>query len=77
MKKEQNVKTAGEAISVLMQVAKLAQSKGILSLEDAVVTKSAIDFLEELANNQNSQSEESVIESVSEESPSPSRRKGK
>jgi hypothetical protein len=44
------VKTAGEAISVLVQVAELAQAKGILSLDDAVVTKSAIDFLRELAN---------------------------
>jgi hypothetical protein len=45
------VKTAGEAISVLVQVAELAQAKGILSLEDAVVTKSAIDFLRDLASN--------------------------
>lgn len=48
---EQKVKTPGEAISVLIQVAQLAQSKGILSLDDAVVTKSAIDFLENLRNS--------------------------
>lgn len=47
---EQKVKTPGEAISVLIQVAQLAQSKGILSLDDAVITKSAIDFLENLKN---------------------------
>ena len=46
---EKTVKTPGEAISVLIQVANLAQSKGVLSLEDAVVTKSAIDFLQNLS----------------------------
>jgi hypothetical protein len=44
------VKTPGEAISVLVQVAELAQAKGILSFDDAIVTKSAIDFLHSLSN---------------------------
>ena len=39
------VKTIGEALGVLVQVASLAQKSGILSLDDAVITKSAIDFL--------------------------------
>jgi hypothetical protein len=56
-----NVKTAGEAISVLVQVAELAQSRGILSLEDAVITKSAIDLLKSLST-QTVQSEEFVTE---------------
>jgi hypothetical protein len=42
------VQTPGEAISVLVQVAELAQSKGILSFDDAVIVKSAIDFLRSL-----------------------------
>lgn len=44
-----SVQTPGEAISVLIQVAELAQSKGILSFEDAIITKSAIDHLTELS----------------------------
>lgn len=43
-----SVQTVGEAISVLIQVAQLAQKSGILSLEDAVIIKSSIDFLESL-----------------------------
>lgn len=43
-----NVQTVGEAISVLIQVAQLAQKSGILSLEDAVIIKSSIDYLESL-----------------------------
>ena len=43
-----SVQTIGEAISVLIQVAQLAQKSGILSLEDAVIIKSSIDFLESL-----------------------------
>ena len=42
------VQTVGEAISVLIQVAQLAQKSGILSLEDAVIIKSSIDYLESL-----------------------------
>jgi hypothetical protein len=43
-----NVQNVGEAISVLIQVAQLAQKSGILSLEDAVIIKSSIDYLESL-----------------------------
>jgi hypothetical protein len=46
------VETPGEAISVLVQTAQLAQSRGILSLEDAVIVKSAIDFLTSLSGKQ-------------------------
>lgn len=35
--------TQEEAIKILIQVANVAQSKGALSLEDAVVVKQAID----------------------------------
>jgi hypothetical protein len=45
MQSKKQVETIGEAISVLVQVAELAQSRGILSFDDSVVTKSAIDFL--------------------------------
>jgi hypothetical protein len=43
------VETPGEAISVLIQTAELAQSRGILSFDDAIIVKSAIDFLNSLA----------------------------
>ena len=43
------VKNLGEALSVFVQVAELAQSRGILSFEDAIVAKSAIDFVAELS----------------------------
>lgn len=46
---KKTIETPGEAISVLIQVAELAQSRGVLSFDDAAVTKSAIDFLNELA----------------------------
>jgi|APGre2960657505_1045072.scaffolds.fasta_scaffold350810_2 hypothetical protein len=42
------VTNLGEAISVLVQVANLAQSRGILSLDDAVIVKSAMDFIDTL-----------------------------
>jgi flagellar motor component MotA len=52
------VTNLGEAISVLVQVANLSQKSGILSLEDAVVVKSAIDFIDEM-NSQDSGKENS------------------
>jgi len=45
MEGRKNVESIGEAVSVLMQVAELAQGKGILTLDDAVIVKSAIDFI--------------------------------
>lgn len=42
------VETLGEALSVLVQVAELSQAKGILSLNDAVIVKSAVDFINTL-----------------------------
>jgi hypothetical protein len=46
------VQTPGEAVSVLIQTAQLAQSRGILSLDDAVIVKSAIDFLSSMSPKQ-------------------------
>jgi flagellar motor component MotA len=43
--KRTQVENINEAISVLVQTANLAQSRGILTLEDAVIVKSAIDFV--------------------------------
>ena len=54
------VKNLGEAISVLVQVANLAQSRGVLSLDDAVIVKSAMDFIDSI--NQNSTEEEAVLD---------------
>lgn len=53
MQNRKQVENLGESISVLIQVAELAQRSGILSFDDSVVTKSAIDFLTQLNNNQN------------------------
>jgi hypothetical protein len=52
MSQRKHVETPGEAISVLIQTAELAQSRGILSFDDATIVKSAIDFLNDLASNQ-------------------------
>ena len=43
----QRVETIGQAISVLIQTANLAQSRGILTFDDAVIVKSAIDFVQD------------------------------
>jgi hypothetical protein len=60
------VKTIGEAISVLVQVAELAQSRGVLSFEDAVITKTAIDYLKSISTNSEKissvEEEEEVLE---------------
>ena len=57
------IETPGEAISVLIQVAQLAQSKGVLSFDDAAITKNAIDFLTALAESQEGpRSAEEVVE---------------
>lgn len=53
MTKRTHVENIGEAISVLIQTAELAQKSGILSFDDAVVVKSSIDFL--MAMNEASQ----------------------
>lgn len=49
MSQRTNVETPGEAISVLIQTAELAQSRGILTFDDAIIVKSAIDYLNALA----------------------------
>ena len=54
------VTNPGEAISVLIQVAELAQSKGILSFDDAIITKEAIDYLQALAKRQSENQGEGV-----------------
>jgi len=46
--KKVKVENIGEAISVFVQVAELAQKSGILSFDDAVITKSAIDFISDV-----------------------------
>ena len=59
---KKTIETPGEAISVLIQVAELAQSRGVLSFDDAAVTKSAIDYLNELAKAQEGPKAEEVVE---------------
>lgn len=60
---EKKVKTIGEAISVLIQVAYLAQTKGILSLDDAVIVKSAIDLIQNLKSNEEKESVDTQLAS--------------
>ena len=54
------VKNLGEAISVFLQVANLAQAKGILTLDDAVVVKSAVDFINSMQKQSEVAQEEAV-----------------
>jgi hypothetical protein len=49
MSQKKSVTNAGEAISVLIQTAELAQSRGILSLDDAFLVKQSIDLLDAMA----------------------------
>lgn len=47
MENKKTVDTFGEAVSVLVQVANLAQAKGILSLQEAVIVAQALDRVDE------------------------------
>lgn len=49
MSNKKSVTNAGEAISVLIQIANLAQNRGILTLDDAFLAKQSIDLLEAMA----------------------------
>lgn len=61
MKKTQTVENTSQAISVLVQCAQMAQKAGILSLDDAFMVKSSIDFITELsAQNIGQKESESV-----------------
>jgi hypothetical protein len=62
MSQRKTVQTPGEAISVLIQTAELAQSKGILSFDDAIIVKSAIDFLNALAAQPTAPQSENIEE---------------
>jgi hypothetical protein len=75
----QKVNNLGEALTVLVQVAELAQAKGILSFEDAVITKQAIDFIAELSKQvaNAEQSEQEVDGPIGEATPTKSRSKRK
>jgi hypothetical protein len=59
------VTNLGEALTVLVQVAELAQAKGVLSFEDAVITKSAIDFINELSKQASQAEGPETLEEVS------------
>lgn len=48
----EQVTNIGQAINVLVQVATLAQSKGILTLAEAVVVKESIDYINALQESQ-------------------------
>lgn len=63
------VKNLGEALSVFVQVAELAQSRGILSFDDAIVAKSAIDFVAELSKQAQEAQENQVVGSTETQEP--------
>lgn len=48
--KKTKVEDLNDAIVVFVQIANLAQSKGILTFEDAVLTKQAIDLVMSLSS---------------------------
>lgn len=64
--KKVKVENISEAISVFIQVAELAQKSGILSFDDAVITKSAIDFISEVQGNAPQNDLPQVIETLEE-----------
>ena len=66
--KKTQVENIGEAISVLVQTAELAQKSGVLSFDDAVIVKSSIDFLMAL-NQPQTQPETPSTEETKEEGP--------
>ena len=70
---KQEVNNLGEALSVFVQIAELAQKKGVLSFDDAIIAKSAIDFVNELAK----QSEESQNEANAEFTSAPETKSGR
>jgi hypothetical protein len=57
MSRKTKVENLGEALSVFIQTAEVAQKSGILSFDDAVIVKSAIDFVMALNQSQNPQDE--------------------
>ena len=65
--KRTQVENIGEAISVLIQTAEVAQKAGILTLDDAVIVKSSIDFL--MAMNQAQTAPQPSTEEQLEEGP--------
>jgi hypothetical protein len=51
-----------KALKVLLEVALVAQSKGILSLDDAVVVKEAFDVIVKILPQEEPVVEEAVVE---------------
>jgi hypothetical protein len=67
MSKRTTVENLGEALSVFIQTAEVAQKSGILSFDDAVVVKSAIDFVMTLNNPAPQDEVMPVVKSMPEE----------
>ena len=66
---KQEVTNLGEALSVFVQIAELAQKKGVLSFDDAIIAKSAIDFVNELAKRQEGPQSQTEVEENFEHEP--------
>lgn len=53
----EQITNLGQAINILIQVATMAQSKGILTLTEAVIVKESIDFINKLQEQSEQQAE--------------------
>lgn len=52
----EQITNIGQAINILIQVANIAQSKGVLTLAEAVVVKESIDFINKLQEQSTAES---------------------
>ena len=63
----EQITNLGQAVNILIQVATLAQSKGILTLAEAVVVKESIDFINKLQEQQAPQGDQPTTHVAPEE----------
>ena len=69
MENKKNVDTFGEALGVLVQVAHLAQTKGILTLDEARIVAQSLDRVDEFRQLVVQQQEKTVSSAVTEPGP--------
>lgn len=67
---KQTILNLGQAVSVLVQAAEMAQSKGIFTLKDSSLIFDAISFIDEL-NKASQPQEEEIVQDTEEVSTAP------
>lgn len=67
---KQTILNLGQAVSVLVQAAEMAQSKGIFTLKDSSLIFDAISFIDEL-NKASQPQEEEIVQDTEEFSTAP------